>query len=187
MYEETLGKTPITFVSHKALIFVFWSFWSTNFPPKGLKGLTFRVIMSTGSFTYKNVIKDDSTAERLGAALLASASVPLPRATLIPDVEGFLHTKANPFEKSDFGRTYLICDTDASCLKTTVRKKYRQRNIICLYFSLIQASTGERNFIARHSSHFFISEKKAAQFPIKAVPALKSKGQGFSYRRIGIH
>ncbi|OQB04964.1 MAG: hypothetical protein BWY20_00155 [Spirochaetes bacterium ADurb.Bin215] len=42
--------------------------------------------MATGSFTYKNVIKDDSTAERLVAALQASASVPLPRSTLIPDV-----------------------------------------------------------------------------------------------------
>lgn len=42
--------------------------------------------MATGSFTYKNVIKDDSTAERLVAALRASESVQLPPSTLIPDV-----------------------------------------------------------------------------------------------------
>ena len=40
--------------------------------------------MATGSFTYKNVIKDDSTAERLIAAMQACTSVPLPRPTLIP-------------------------------------------------------------------------------------------------------
>jgi hypothetical protein len=42
--------------------------------------------MATESFTYKNVIKDDLTAERFIAALQASASQPLPHSTLIPDV-----------------------------------------------------------------------------------------------------
>lgn len=46
--------------------------------------------MATESFTYKNVIKDDLTAERFIAALQASASQPMPHSTLIPNVEASL-------------------------------------------------------------------------------------------------
>lgn len=43
--------------------------------------------MATESFTYKNVIQDDATAERFIAALQASASQPLPRSKLISNAE----------------------------------------------------------------------------------------------------
>jgi hypothetical protein len=44
-------------------------------------------MMPTESFTYKNVISDDATAERFIEALKASASFPNPRSKLIPEVE----------------------------------------------------------------------------------------------------
>ncbi len=46
--------------------------------------------MATESFTYKNVIRDDSTADKFVAALHASESRPQPRSSLVPDVEASL-------------------------------------------------------------------------------------------------
>ena len=43
--------------------------------------------MATESFTYKNVIKDDATADKFVAALYASESSPQPKSALITDVE----------------------------------------------------------------------------------------------------
>ncbi len=46
--------------------------------------------MATESFTHKNVIKDDATAERFFAALQASVTFPRTQSSLIPDVEASL-------------------------------------------------------------------------------------------------
>lgn len=46
--------------------------------------------MATESFTYKNVIRDDATAEKFIAALKASATHPKTQSSLIPDVEASL-------------------------------------------------------------------------------------------------
>ena len=46
--------------------------------------------MATESFTYKNVIRDDATAEKFIAALNASSDHPQPHSSLIPDVEASL-------------------------------------------------------------------------------------------------
>lgn len=45
-------------------------------------------------------------------------------------MEGFLHTKSIPFEKSDFGRTYLICDPDSITSSLSFR--------ILAYFTITQ-------------------------------------------------
>ena len=50
--------------------------------------------MATESFTYKNVIQDDATAEKFIAALQASANHTHKRSSLIPDVEASLKRSA---------------------------------------------------------------------------------------------
>lgn len=59
--------------------------------------------MATESFTYKNVIKDDLTAERFIAALQVSASIPYRHSTFIPDVEDSLK-KSSALLKKIFSR-----------------------------------------------------------------------------------
>ena len=59
--------------------------------------------MAIESFTYKNVIKDDLTAERFIAALQASASIPFRHSTLIPDIEASLK-KSSALLKQIFSR-----------------------------------------------------------------------------------
>lgn len=46
--------------------------------------------MATESFTYKNVIRDDSTADKFVTALHANESQPQSRSSLVPDVEASL-------------------------------------------------------------------------------------------------
>jgi len=53
-------------------------------------GCAKEVIMATESFTYKNVIRDDSTADKFIAALRTSESHPQPHSSLVTDVEASL-------------------------------------------------------------------------------------------------